>query len=44
MPVRLIFSASMPPAATAAALAALEVMREEPERVKALERNSRINA
>jgi 8-amino-7-oxononanoate synthase len=36
----LIFSASMPPAATAAALAALEVMREEPERVKALERNS----
>jgi 8-amino-7-oxononanoate synthase len=36
----LIFSASMPPASTAAALAALEVMREEPERVQALERNS----
>ena len=29
----LIFSASMPPASTAAALAALEVMKEEPERI-----------
>jgi 7-keto-8-aminopelargonate synthetase-like enzyme len=29
----LIFSASMPPANTAAALAALEVMQEEPERI-----------
>jgi 8-amino-7-oxononanoate synthase len=36
----LIFSASMPPASTAAALAALEVMREEPERVKTLQRNA----
>lgn len=30
----LIFSASMPPANTAAALAALEVMQEEPERIE----------
>jgi 8-amino-7-oxononanoate synthase len=36
----LIFSASMPPAATAAALASLEVMRTEPERVLALARNA----
>jgi 8-amino-7-oxononanoate synthase len=36
----LIFSASMPPAATAAALASLEVMRTEPERVLALTRNA----
>jgi 8-amino-7-oxononanoate synthase len=36
----LIFSASMPPASTAAALAALEVMREEPERVETLQRNA----
>jgi 8-amino-7-oxononanoate synthase len=36
----LIFSASMPPASTAAALAALEVMREEPERVQSLQRNA----
>ncbi len=33
----LIFSASIPPANAAAALAALEVMREEPERVQRLE-------
>jgi 8-amino-7-oxononanoate synthase len=32
----LIFSASMPPANTAAALAALQVMREEPERIERL--------
>ena len=32
----LIFSASIPPANTAAALAALQVMREEPERVQRL--------
>ena len=32
----MIFSASMPPAATAAALAALEVMRTEPERIERL--------
>jgi 8-amino-7-oxononanoate synthase len=36
----LIFSASMPPAATAAALAALDVMRNEPERVENLQRNA----
>ncbi len=36
----LIFSASMPPASTAAALAALDVMREEPERVENLQRNA----
>ncbi len=36
----LIFSASMPPASTAAALAALDVMREEPERVEKLQRNA----
>jgi 8-amino-7-oxononanoate synthase len=32
----LIFSASMPPSNTAAALAALQVMREEPERIERL--------
>ncbi len=36
----LIFSASMPPASTAAALAALDVMRQEPERVETLQRNA----
>ncbi len=35
----LIFSASIPPANTAAALAALQVMREEPERVERVIRN-----
>lgn len=35
----LIFSASIPPANTATALAALEVMRTEPERIKKLEEN-----
>jgi 8-amino-7-oxononanoate synthase len=34
----LIFSASIPPSSTAAALAALQVMREEPERIERLER------
>ncbi len=37
----LIFSASMPPAAVATALAALEVIEEEPERRQALWRNTR---
>ncbi len=36
----LIFSASLPPANTAAALAALEVMREEPERIERVNRNA----
>lgn len=36
----LIFSASIPPANTAAALAALQVMREEPERIERLNRNA----
>lgn len=36
----LIFSASIPPANTATALAALEVMRTEPERVKQLDENA----
>jgi len=36
----LIFSASMPPANTAAALAALHVMRDEPERVQRLHENA----
>lgn len=36
----LIFSASIPPANTAAALAALQVMREEPERIQRLNRNA----
>lgn len=36
----LIFSASIPPANAAAALAALEVMRQEPERVERLTRNA----
>ena len=36
----LIFSASMPPSAVAAVLAALEVIREEPERRQALWRNT----
>ncbi len=34
----IIFSASIPPSNTAAALAALDVMRTEPERIKRLER------
>ncbi|MCC7354076.1 MAG: aminotransferase class I/II-fold pyridoxal phosphate-dependent enzyme, partial [Anaerolineae bacterium] len=37
-----IFSASMPPSNIAAALAALEVMRTEPEHVQRLERNARV--
>ncbi len=36
----LIFSASMPPANIAACLAALEVMRTEPERIERLHRNA----
>jgi len=36
----LIFSASIPPANAAAALAALEVMREEPERIQRLNQNA----
>lgn len=36
----LIFSASIPPANTATALAALEVMRTEPERIKQLDENA----
>ncbi len=36
----LIFSASIPPANTAAALAALQVMREEPERVVQVNKNA----
>ena len=36
----LIFSASIPPANTATALAALEVMRTEPERIKQLDVNA----
>ncbi len=36
----LIFSASIPPANAAAALAALQVMREEPERVERLHQNA----
>lgn len=37
----LIFSASIPPANTATVLAALEVMREEPERIEKLDQNAR---
>lgn len=37
----LIFSASMPPSAVATVLAALEVLRSEPERIEALWRNTR---
>jgi 8-amino-7-oxononanoate synthase len=37
----LIFSASIPAASAAAALAALEVMREEPERVQRLNQNAK---
>ncbi len=37
----LIFSASMPPAAIATVLAALDVLRREPERIEALWRNTR---
>lgn len=37
----LIFSASIPPANTATVLAALEVMRDEPERVEQLDKNAR---
>jgi 8-amino-7-oxononanoate synthase len=36
----LMFSASIPPANTATALAALEVMRTEPERIKQLDENA----
>lgn len=36
----LIFSASIPPSAAAAALAALEIMQEEPERLEALWENT----
>jgi 8-amino-7-oxononanoate synthase len=36
----LIFSASIPPASAAAALAALQVMREEPERIARLNQNA----
>ena len=37
----LIFSASMPPSAVATVLAALDVLRREPERIEALWRNTR---
>jgi len=37
----LIFSASIPPSAAAAALAALEIIEQEPERLDALWRNTR---
>ena len=37
----LIFSASMPPSAVATVLAALEVLRDEPERIEQLWRNTR---
>jgi 8-amino-7-oxononanoate synthase len=37
----LIFSASMPPAAIATVLAALDVLRSEPERIESLWRNTR---
>ena len=37
----MIFSASMPPSAVATVLAALEVLRTEPERIEALWRNTR---
>lgn len=37
----LIFSASIPPSAAAAALAALEIIQQEPERLEALWRNTR---
>ncbi len=37
----LIFSASMPPSAVATVLAALDVLRSEPERIEALWRNTR---
>jgi 8-amino-7-oxononanoate synthase len=36
----LIFSASIPPANTATALAALEIMRTEPERIEQLDKNA----
>jgi len=36
-----IFSASMPPASVASALAAIEIMRQEPERIKKLWENTR---
>jgi glycine C-acetyltransferase/8-amino-7-oxononanoate synthase len=38
----LIFSTGLPPAAVAAAQAALEVMRSQPERMERLQRNSRV--
>ena len=38
----LIFSASLPPAQTASALAALRIMRSEPERIEKLWENTRI--
>jgi 8-amino-7-oxononanoate synthase len=37
----MMFSASLPPASTAAALAALEILEQEPERVDILHENSR---
>ncbi|TWT87432.1 Long-chain-fatty-acid--AMP ligase FadD26 [Pseudobythopirellula maris] len=37
-----VFSVGMPPAAAAAALASLELLREEPERVERLAENSRL--
>ena len=37
----LIFSTALPPPATAAAMAALEILREQPERVDKLRRNAR---
>ena len=40
----LIFSASIPAANAAAALAALKIMREEPERVRAPDRDRRPHA
>jgi 8-amino-7-oxononanoate synthase len=38
----LIFSTALPPPAVAAALAALELLREQPRRVEKLQRNSRV--
>ena len=40
----LIFSASIPPSNAAAALAALQIMRDEPERVEHLSANRRLHA
>jgi 8-amino-7-oxononanoate synthase len=38
----LIFSTALPPPATAAAMAALELLREQPRRVEKLQRNARV--